>query len=150
MVCTNCGCNYLKELAKNKVHRTNTPQTEYRYDDNYEERLDSLLTEYGYNYNHEERLDSLLKEPPVHKKKKSSVGSIIFSIIIFIIIIIFLFPRIFGSICPNLRNANRYINGLSGPINTRVFIDSFWHGFWSTHADCILCIAAGDVPARYR
>ena len=52
--------------------------------------------------------------------------------------------------CTGLKAANRYIDGLDSSLKTREFRDSYWHAFWSAHADCVICIANDDVPSKYR
>jgi len=91
---------------------------------------------------------------PLKQKKKSGWG--VFLIILGVIILVVMFlpsARNCSSLnleCTGLKAATRYIDGLSTPLNTREYKDSYWHGFWSVHADCSICKLNGDVPARYR
>ena len=94
-------------------------------------------------------MNRLPDTPPASRKKSS--GNTVVVVILLVIIALIFFSFISGNIeCTGLRAANRYIDGLSGPLNTREFRNSYWHGFWSTHADCFICRMNGDVPARYR
>ena len=52
--------------------------------------------------------------------------------------------------CTGLKAANRYIDGLDSSLKTREFRDNYWHGFWSIHADCAICVLNDDVPSKYR
>jgi hypothetical protein len=91
-----------------------------------------------------------LPEIPYAPHKKGSGKPIVVVILLVIVALVF-FAFASGNVeCTGLRAASRYIDGLSGPLNTREFRNSYWHGFWSTHADCFICRTNGDVPARYR
>jgi hypothetical protein len=95
------------------------------------------------------------KTLPTKEKKNGSLSALGVIFIVIIIVVLFFSPtscNIFpgNRECSGLRTANRYIDGISGELNTRVFRDSYWHGFWSVHADCSTCRRNGDVPTRYR
>ena len=95
-----------------------------------------------------------IQHQPFKQKKKSGWGIVLIIIGVIIIIAMF-FPSVRNCTslnleCTGLVAATRYIDGISAPLNTRDFKDSYWHGFWSVHADCSICKLNGDVPARYK
>jgi len=95
------------------------------------------------------------KPLPTKEKKNGCLSALGVVFIVIIIVVLFFSPascNIFSGNreCSGLRAANRYIDNISGELNTRAFRDNYWHGFWSVHADCSTCRRNGDVPTRYR